>query len=75
MENQLQIILIKSCTVKTARTSKLVWHAGDVGYADDSFLHFPCYTHFCYEKRYDEYMDRIQDQMGRHKTHDHTGQP
>ena len=40
---------------------KLVWHAGDIGYADDSFLHFPCYTHFCYERRYDEYMDRIQD--------------
>lgn len=40
---------------------KLVWHAGDVGYADDAFLHFPCYTNFCYERRFDEYMDRVQD--------------
>lgn len=46
---------------------KLVWHAGDVGYADDSFLHFPCYTRFCYERRYDEYMERIQDKWAASK--------
>ena len=28
----------------------LIWHAGDVGYADDSFLHAGCMAHFCYEQ-------------------------
>lgn len=44
----------------------LVWHSGDVGYADDSFLHFGCYTKFCYEEKYDEYMERIQDRWAAH---------
>lgn len=35
---------------------ELVWHGGDIGYADDSFTHYGCYTKFCYEKVYDEYM-------------------
>ena len=25
----------------------LVWHTGDVGYADDAFLHKDCFVHFC----------------------------
>lgn len=40
---------------------QLVWHSGDVGYADDSFIHYGCYTKFCYEEKYDEYMARAQD--------------
>lgn len=39
----------------------LVWHGGDVGYADDSFLHFGCYTKFCYEEVFDSYMNIVQD--------------
>ena len=35
---------------------RLVWHGGDVGYADDSFLHYGCYAKFCYEDAFDEYM-------------------
>ena len=34
----------------------LVWHGGDVSYADDSFLHKGCVTNFCYEDTLDEYM-------------------
>lgn len=34
----------------------LAWHGGDVGYADDSFLHAGCAVSFCYEKAYDQYM-------------------
>jgi len=37
-----------------------VWHGGDVGYADDSFLHFDCYLKFCYEKTFNEYMSNIE---------------
>ena len=32
----------------------LVWHGGDVGYADDSFVHKDCVFAFCYESVYDE---------------------
>lgn len=38
----------------------LVWHGGDVGYADDSFLHSGCYLKFCYEDVFNEYMTSIQ---------------
>lgn len=38
----------------------LVWHGGDVGYADDSFLHNGCYTQFCYEDAFDNYMNAIE---------------
>lgn len=34
----------------------LVWHGGDIGYADDAFTHWGCYTKFCYEDAYDTYM-------------------
>lgn len=37
-----------------------VWHGGDVGYADDAFLHFDCYLKFCYEKTFNEYMNNIE---------------
>lgn len=33
-----------------------VWHGGDVGYADDSFLHLGCAVRFCYEDAYNNYM-------------------
>lgn len=38
----------------------LVWHGGDVGYADDSFLHPGCYIDFCYEKAFNDYMNMIE---------------
>ena len=41
-------------------TVNLVWHAGDVGYADDSFLHVGCATDFCYEDTFDTYMKNVQ---------------
>lgn len=39
---------------------ELIWHAGDAGYADDSFLHKGCVTKFCYEETYDQYMVNIE---------------
>lgn len=39
----------------------LVWHGGDVSYADDSFLHKDCVLHFCYEEVWDEYMEEIEE--------------
>jgi hypothetical protein len=39
---------------------QLVWHAGDVSYADDSFLHAGCATKFCYEDTFDTYMSGIE---------------
>ncbi len=38
----------------------LYWHGGDVGYADDSFLHPGCAFKFCYEETWDKYMNLIQ---------------
>eukprot|EP01035_Chromulina_nebulosa_P020343 gene20343-26406_t len=38
----------------------LVWHGGDVSYADDSFLHKGCLFKFCYEEAWDTYMNEIQ---------------
>jgi hypothetical protein len=38
----------------------LVWHGGDVSYADDSFLHPGCLFKFCYESSYNEYMNDIE---------------
>ena len=35
---------------------ELILHGGDVGYADDSFLHLKCATNFCYEDAYNDYM-------------------
>lgn len=35
----------------------LVWHGGDIGYADDSFTHLKCVFKFCYEETYDSYME------------------
>lgn len=40
---------------------KLIWHAGDASYADDSFLHKGCVTKFCYEDTLDDYMNGIQE--------------
>lgn len=37
-------------------------HAGDIGYADDDFLHWDkCLTEFCYEAVYDAYMEWIEN--------------
>lgn len=38
----------------------LTIHSGDIGYADDSFLHPGCVLNFCYEQVYDKYMGGIQ---------------
>jgi hypothetical protein len=38
----------------------LIWHAGDVSYADDSFLHPDCVFKFCYEETFDSYMELIK---------------
>lgn len=38
----------------------LIWHGGDVSYADDSFLHLDCVFKFCYEDTFDTYMNNIQ---------------
>lgn len=38
----------------------LLWHGGDVGYADDSFLHKGCYTEFCYESTFDTYLTKVE---------------
>lgn len=38
----------------------LYWHGGDVGYADDSFLHPGCAFKFCYEETWNKYMNLIQ---------------
>lgn len=38
----------------------LVWHAGDVSYADDSFLHKGCVFKFCYEDTINQYLERVE---------------
>jgi hypothetical protein len=38
----------------------LVWHGGDVSYADDSYTHIGCFTKFCYEDTIDEYLKKIE---------------
>jgi hypothetical protein len=38
----------------------LIWHGGDISYADDSFLHKGCLFSFCYEEVWDEYMNEIE---------------
>lgn len=38
----------------------LIWHTGDVSYADDAFLHLNCVLKFCYEETFDNYMKRIE---------------
>lgn len=43
----------------SAPTLDFVWHLGDVGYADDSFLHDPLALD--YEEAFDEYMDQVMD--------------
>jgi len=35
-------------------------HVGDIGYADDTFLHSDCVAQFCYEAVYDEYMEWME---------------
>jgi hypothetical protein len=44
----------------SANSYDLLLHAGDVGYADDSFLHFGCATKFCYEDVWDQYMVEME---------------
>lgn len=39
----------------------LIVHAGDVGYADDAFLHKGCMIKSCYESTWDKYMDLVEE--------------
>jgi len=39
----------------------LIVHAGDIGYADDAFLHRGCMIKSCYESTWDKYMDLVED--------------
>lgn len=50
----------KDYVISVKDEQELVWHAGDASYADDSFLHKGCFTKFCYEDTYDEYMVGIE---------------
>ena len=45
--------------VATAR-SPARFAIGDIGYADDSFLHGGCYAEFCYEEAFDEFMGELE---------------
>ncbi len=51
-------------TIKWLDTIKedvdLYWHAGDISYADDSFLHPGCFTEFCFEDTWNTFMNKIQ---------------
>jgi hypothetical protein len=40
--------------------AKLVWHGGDISYADDAFLHKGCVSKFCYEEVWDNFMQSIE---------------
>eukprot|EP00043_Microstomoeca_roanoka_P020835 m.254205 g.254205 ORF g.254205 m.254205 type:complete len:458 (-) comp17801_c0_seq1:293-1666(-) len=37
-----------------------MWHTGDIGYADDAYIHLPCATKFCYEDIWNQYMNLMQ---------------
>ena len=45
---------------KEADNYVLAWHAGDISYADDSFTHVGCFTEFCYEDVFNQYMNMIE---------------
>eukprot|EP00937_MAST-01D_sp_MAST-1D-sp2_P006073 g6073.t1 len=45
--------------LKDAGAFDLVWHLGDIGYADDAFLHAP--TAMTYEQVYDDFMNDLQN--------------
>lgn len=38
----------------------LMWHAGDIAYADDAFIHLPCAVGFCYEDIWNQFMNLMQ---------------
>ena len=46
----------------------LIWHVGDVGYADDSFLHEGCEEVSCYEEVWDDYLVEMQASAGVSRT-------
>jgi len=56
-----QTMLAPSPQADQAESVRLVWHAGDAGYADDAFTHFGCYLHFCYEEVLDDFMQKSSD--------------
>mmetsp|Transcript_11527 Transcript_11527/g.18813 ORF Transcript_11527/g.18813 Transcript_11527/m.18813 type:complete len:475 (+) Transcript_11527:44-1468(+) len=52
------LALLKDWTEKEA--VELVWHGGDVSYADDAFTHKDCVMKFCYEDTYDAFMNAVE---------------
>lgn len=42
-------------------SSDFLFHVGDIGYADDDFLHASCTGVFCYEAVYDQYMEWMEN--------------
>lgn len=38
----------------------LIWHGGDISYADDAFLHRGCMFSFCYEETWDQFMNEME---------------
>jgi hypothetical protein len=43
-----------------ANSTALVWHGGDISYADDAFLHKGCMFNFCYEETWDQFMNEME---------------
>lgn len=41
-------------------STALIWHGGDISYADDAFLHKGCMFSFCYEETWDQFMEEMQ---------------
>lgn len=59
--NYVGTMLPSSPIVEQGENARLVWHAGDAGYADDAFTHWGCYAKFCYEDTLDTYMQSASD--------------
>lgn len=41
-------------------STSLIWHGGDISYADDAFLHKGCMFSFCYEETWDQFMNEME---------------
>lgn len=48
---------------KLVGSSDMTLHMGDIGYADDAFLHGACVGFFCYEAVYDQFFVQMKDVM------------
>lgn len=59
-EHSLEYLRTHTDRNKDPDNAALIWHAGDVSYADDSFLHKDCVLRFCYEDVLDDYLRRTE---------------